>query len=46
MPPDNLEINETTAAQFAQLVLDCIAREYPNSNLYWADSDEDISAIR
>ncbi|KAB8335059.1 DUF2891 domain-containing protein [Scytonema tolypothrichoides VB-61278] len=44
--PDNLEINETTAAQFAQLVLDCIEQEYPNSNLYWANSDEDIKPPR
>ena len=29
MPADNLEINETTAAQFAQLVLNCIEQEYP-----------------
>ena len=46
MPADNLEINETTAAQFAQLVLDCIGREYPNSGLYWVDSDEDIKPPR
>jgi len=46
MPPDNLEINETIATQFAQLVLDCIGREYPHSGLYWADSDEDIKPPR
>jgi len=46
MPLDDLEINETTAAQFAQLVLNCIEQEYPNSNLYWADSDEDIKPPR
>ncbi|MEH2457440.1 hypothetical protein [Nostoc sp.] len=28
MPADNLEINETIAAPFAQLVLDCIGRQY------------------
>lgn len=46
MPADNLEINETTATQFAQLVLDCIEREYPHSNICWADSDQDIKPPR
>jgi hypothetical protein len=43
---EELKINETTAAQFAQLVLNCVEQEYPNSNLYWADSDEDIKPPR
>jgi len=42
----SLEINETIAARYAQLVLDCIEREYPNSNLYWFDSDEDVKPPR
>ncbi len=42
----SLEINETITAQYAQLVLDCIEREYPNSNLYWFDSDEDERSYR
>ena len=46
MPLDNLEINEAIAVQFAQLVLDCIEREYPNSILRWAESDEDIKPPR
>ncbi|MEH1868237.1 MAG: DUF2891 domain-containing protein [Nostoc sp.] len=46
MLPDNLEINEAIAVQFAQLVLDCIEREYPNSILRWAESDEDIKPPR
>ncbi|MBW4688848.1 MAG: DUF2891 domain-containing protein [Komarekiella atlantica HA4396-MV6] len=46
MPADNLEINETTAAQFTQLVLNCIEREYPHSNICWADSDQDIKPPR
>lgn len=46
MKLDGLTINETTAARFAQLVLSCIEREYPNSNLYWFDSDEDVKPPR
>lgn len=42
MKPNSLEIDETTAARCAHLVLDCIDREYPNSNLYWLDSDDDV----
>lgn len=36
------EIDATLAARFAQLALDCVEREYPHSNLYWFDSDEDV----
>ncbi len=46
MLPHDLGIDETTASKFAQLVLNCIQTEYPHSNIYWFDSDEDIRPPR
>ena len=46
MPPNDLEINETIAARFVQLALGCIGQEYPHSNIYWFDSDEDVKPPR
>ncbi len=41
-----MEIDETTAARFAHLALNCIEREYPHSNLYWFNSHEDVKPPR
>ncbi len=46
MKLNRLELDEATAARFAQLPLECIEREYPNNNQYWFDSDEDIKPPR
>lgn len=41
-----MEINETTAKQLVELVLNCVECEYPHSNIYWLNSDEDIKPPR
>lgn len=40
------ELNITIAAQFVQLVLSGIHQEYPHSNIFWFDSDDDIKPPR
>jgi hypothetical protein len=37
-----MELNETTASKLVELVLNCIECEYPHSNIYWLDRDDDI----
>lgn len=37
-----MEINQTTASKLVELVLNCIDCEYPHSNIYWLDSNEDV----
>lgn len=39
-------IDATLAASFVKLVLDCIDREYPHSQICWFDSDDDIKPPR
>ncbi len=41
-----MEINQTTASKLVQLVLNCVECEYPHSNIYWLDSDEDVKPPR
>ncbi|MGB3640945.1 MAG: DUF2891 domain-containing protein [Rivularia sp. (in: cyanobacteria)] len=41
-----MQINETTASKLVQLVLNCVECEYPHSNIYWLDSDEDVKPPR
>ena len=40
------DIDAAIAARFVQLVLNCINQEYPHSNIFWFDSDEDIKPPR
>ena len=42
----SLGFSNTLSARFVQLVLSCIHREYPHSNVYWFDSDDDIKPPR
>lgn len=37
-----MEINQTTASKLVELVLNCVECEYPHSNIYWLNSDEDV----
>lgn len=39
-------IDAAIATSFVQLVLSCIHQEYPHSNIFWFDSDEDIKPPR
>ena len=39
-------IDVAIAARFVQLMLNCIHQEYPHSNIFWFDSDEDIKPPR
>ena len=41
-----MQINETTATKLVELVLNCVECEYPHSNIYWLDSDEDVKPPR
>ena len=41
-----MDIKETTAAKFVELVLNCVECEYPHSNIYWLDSDDDVKPPR
>ena len=41
-----MKINETTASKLVELVLNCIDCEYPHSNIYWLNSDEDVKPPR
>lgn len=41
-----MEINETTASKLVELVLNCVECEYPHSNIYWLNSDEDVKPPR
>lgn len=40
------DIDATIATRFVRLVLSCIHQEYPHSNIFWFDSDEDIKPPR
>lgn len=40
------DIDSTKATSFVQLVCSCINQEYPHSNIFWFDSDEDIKPPR
>lgn len=40
------DFDATIAANFVQLVLACIHQEYPHSNIFWFNSDEDIKPPR
>ncbi|MEA5505170.1 DUF2891 domain-containing protein [Halotia wernerae UHCC 0503] len=40
------ELDTAIAAKFVQLVLKGIHQEYPHSNIFWFDSDEDIKPPR
>ncbi len=40
------DIDATIATNFVQMVLSCIHQEYPHSNIFWFDSDEDIKPPR
>lgn len=41
-----MQINQSTASKFVELVLNCIECEYPHSNIYWLDSDKDVKPPR
>ncbi|MEB3218559.1 MAG: DUF2891 domain-containing protein [Nostocales cyanobacterium 94392] len=41
-----MEINQTTASKLIKLVLNCVECEYPHSNIYWLNSDEDVKPPR
>ena len=41
-----MTINETTAEKLVELVLNCVDCEYPHSNIYWLNSDEDVKPPR
>ena len=41
-----MTINETTAEKLVKLVLNCVDCEYPHSNIYWLNSDEDVKPPR
>jgi len=41
-----MKINETTASKLVELVLNCVECEYPHSNIYWLNSDEDVKPPR
>lgn len=41
-----MKINQTTASKLIQLVLNCVECEYPHSNIYWLNSDEDVKPPR
>lgn len=41
-----MQINETTAKELVELVLNCVDCEYPHSNIYWLNSDEDVKPPR
>lgn len=41
-----MEINQNTASKFVELVLNCIECEYPHSNIYWLNSDNDVKPPR
>lgn len=41
-----MEINEKTASKLVELVLNCVECEYPHSNIYWLNSDEDVKPPR
>ncbi|AFY58397.1 Protein of unknown function (DUF2891) [Rivularia sp. PCC 7116] len=41
-----MEINQTTASKLVELVLNCVDCEYPHSNIYWLNSDEDVKPPR
>ena len=41
-----MTINETTASKLVELVLNCVDCEYPHSNIYWLNSDEDVKPPR
>lgn len=40
------DIDATNATSFVHLVLGCINQEYPHSNIFWFDSDDDIKPPR
>lgn len=46
MQPNSSNMNAQLAGSFVNLVLDCIDREYPHSQLCWFDSDDDIKPPR
>ncbi len=41
-----MEINQTTASKLVRLVLNCVECEYPHSNIYWLNRDEDVKPPR
>ncbi|MEO1372891.1 MAG: DUF2891 domain-containing protein [Cyanobacteria bacterium J06635_10] len=41
-----MDIKEATASKFVELVLNCVECEYPHSNIYWLDSDDDVKPPR
>ncbi|MBV6622906.1 MAG: DUF2891 domain-containing protein [Rivularia sp. (in: Bacteria)] len=41
-----MKINEITASKLVKLVLNCVECEYPHSNIYWLNSDEDVKPPR
>lgn len=41
-----MEIDATIAAEFVQLVLNCINQEYPHNGIFWFESDKDIKPPR
>ena len=40
------KMDATIAAKFVQAVLNCITQEYPHSNIFWFNSDQDIKPPR
>jgi hypothetical protein len=44
--PHHTKIDETLAANLVELVLSCIDREYPHSQICWFESDADIQPPR
>ncbi len=41
-----MKISETTASKLVEIVLNCVECEYPHSNIYWLDSDDDVKPPR
>lgn len=41
-----MEINQKTAAKFVELVLNCVECQYPHSNIYWLNNDDDVKPPR
>ncbi len=46
MPNAQCPMPIVTAAKFVELVLNCIECEYPHSNIYWLNSDDDVKPPR
>ena len=46
MQSEGSQLDVAIATRFVQLVLSCIHQEYPHSNIFWFNSDEDVKPPR